>query len=100
MKDEPSFNAYHRWLGIAPKDQPPHHYRLLGIDLFESDLEVIRDASEQRMAHVRRYQLGPHQALSQRILNELAAAKVCLSDPGKKAAYDQQLRLESGNSRG
>ena len=30
-----NFDPYHKWLGISPKDQPPHHYRLLGIDLFE-----------------------------------------------------------------
>ena len=31
-----TFDAYHEWLGIPPKDQPPNHYRLLGIELFES----------------------------------------------------------------
>ena len=41
------FDPYHKWLGIASKDQPPHHYRLLGIDLFESDLDVIEIASRQ-----------------------------------------------------
>ena len=35
------FDPYHKWLGISPKDQPPDHYRLLGIDRFESDLEVV-----------------------------------------------------------
>ena len=85
-------DPYHRWLGISPKDQPPNHYRLLGIDLFEADPEVIRDAAEQRMAHVRTYQLGQYAELSQRILNELAAAKACLLDPQKKGAYDAGLR--------
>ena len=77
-----------------PKDQPPNHYRLLAIDLFESDPEVIRDGAEQRMTHVRKYQLGKHSALSQKILNELAAAKVCLLDSVKKAAYDATLRAK------
>jgi formylglycine-generating enzyme required for sulfatase activity len=85
------FDPYHRWLGISPKDQPPTHYRLLAIDLFETDVEVIRDAAERQMAHVRTYQLGKHSALSQRILNELGAAKACLLDSKKKAAYDKQL---------
>ena len=40
------------------------------------------------------YQLGPDAELSQRILNELAAAKACLMDPVAKAAYDQQLADE------
>ena len=87
-----AFDPYYTWLGIPPKDQPPSHYRLLGLELFESDVEVIRDAAEQRMAHVRTYQLAQHSELSQKILNELAAAKLCLLDPERKASYDAQLR--------
>lgn len=87
-----TFDPYHRWLGIPPKDLPPNHYRLLALELFESDPEVIRDAAEQRIAHVRTYQLGPHSAFSQKILNELAAAKACLLDTETKAAYDNTLR--------
>ena len=86
------FDPYHRWLGIPPKDQPANHYRLLGIDLFESDVEVIRDAAERQIAHVRSYQLGDYVEHSQRILNELAAAKGCLVDPHKKATYDASLK--------
>jgi hypothetical protein len=87
-----SFDPYHRWLGIPPKQQPPTLYRFLGLELFESDVEVIRDAAEQRMGHVRTYQLGKHSELSQKIPNELAAAKVRLLDPAEKAAYDALLR--------
>ncbi len=87
-----TFDPYHRWLGVSPKDQPPNHYRLLAIDSFESDREVIRDAAERQMSHVRNYQLGQYSDLSQRILNELAVAKACLLDPQKKAVYDQRLQ--------
>jgi hypothetical protein len=87
-----SFDPYHKWLGIPPKDQPPNHYRLLGIDLFEGDPDVIEAAADQRMAHVRTYQTGQNSALSQQILNELSAAKLCLLDPAKKSAYDVPLR--------
>lgn len=86
------FNPYHKWLGIPPKDQPPNHYRLLGLDLFESDLDVIEAAFQRQMAYVRTYQLGPHSELSQKILNEIAAAKVCLLIPDEKAEYDRKLR--------
>jgi hypothetical protein len=87
-----AFDPYYQWLGIPPKYQPPDHYRLLGLEQFENNSEVIRDAVARQMAHVRTYQLGPQLALSQKILNELGAAKACLSDPKKKAAYDAQLR--------
>jgi len=93
-----SFDPYHRWLGIPPKDQPPTPYRLLALNLWESDPEVIQDAAIQRISHVRTYQLGPHSAISQQILNELAAAKVCLLDPQKKAAYDAMLRRQQALS--
>lgn len=88
------FDPYHRWLGIPPTEQPADRYRLLGLARFEDDAEVIYDAAERQMGHVRRYGVGQHSALSQQILNELAAAKVCLLDPKRKAAYDAQLRSE------
>ena len=31
------FDPYHKWLGIAAHEQPPTHYRLLGIAPFECD---------------------------------------------------------------
>lgn len=44
------FDAYHRWLGIPPKHQPADWYRLLGLERFEADLEVIVDAAERQIA--------------------------------------------------
>jgi len=90
-----AFDPYHRWLGIPPDERPATHYRLLGIVPFEDDPEVIRDGAERQMAHVRKYALGPRAAISQQILNELAAAKACLMDPERKASYDEKLRSES-----
>jgi len=87
-----NFDPYRKWLGIPEKDQPPHHYRLLNIEPFESDPEVISNAADSRMAQVKQYQSGKHSEASQRILNELAAAKVCLLNREKKADYDEELR--------
>jgi len=53
---------------------------------------VIRDAAERQMCHVRLYALGKHSDLSQRLLNELGAARACLLDRAKKAEYDRRLR--------
>jgi len=90
------FDPYHTWLGIPPQEQPPNHYRLLGIAVFESNPEVISNASDRQMMLLRTFQTGGHSALSQRLLNEVAAAKICLLNPDKKAAYDEQLRREIG----
>jgi len=86
------FDPYHAWLGIPPRHQPPNHYRLLGVQAFESDADVIGNAADRQMGHLRTYQTGKHEALSQRLLNEIAAAKVCLLNPQKKASYDERLR--------
>ncbi len=86
------FDPYHKWLGIPPKDQPPNYYRLLAIELFEDDPEIISNAADRLMAHVRTFQNGPHSSVSQTLLNELAAARHTLLEPAKKSAYDQALR--------
>jgi WD40 repeat protein len=89
---DPQFDPYRKWLGIPPKEQPPNHYRLLGIDLFESDPDVISNAADRQMVHVRSFQSGKYSELSQQILNELSAARVCLLTPEKKREYDEQLQ--------
>jgi hypothetical protein len=86
------FDPYHKWLGIPPKDQPPNHYRLLGVDLFESDPDVIDAAANRQMAYLQGCATGPLVALSQRLLNEIAAARLCLLTAAKKAAYDDRLK--------
>ncbi len=86
------FDPYHRWLGVPPDEQPPHHYRLLGIQQFEADADVIEAAADRQMAHLRTYQTGRHIEASQRLLNEVAAARLCLLSPPSKAKYDGQLR--------
>jgi serine/threonine protein kinase len=87
-----TFDPYHTWLGIPPEEQPPNLYRLLGVRVFEDKLEAIEHASDQRMAHLRALQTGKFGALSQEILNEVAAARICLLHAEKKAAYDAELR--------
>ena len=46
------FNHYHKWLAIPPEQQPPNAYQLLGVRLFETDLDVISNAANARMAQV------------------------------------------------
>ena len=88
------FDPYLKWLGIRESARPVNHYRLLGLDLFESDPEVITIAADRQMAHVRTYQSGPNGHISQQILNELSRARRCLLVADKKEAYDNQLRSQ------
>ena len=86
------FDPYHVWLGIPPQEQPANHYRLLTASLFEGNPDVIDNAADRQTAHLRNFQSGKYAKFAEQLLNEVAAARVCLLDPKKKAVYDEQLR--------
>jgi serine/threonine protein kinase/WD40 repeat protein len=88
------FDPYYKWLSIPPDEQPPTHYRLLGVKLYEEDQEVIELAADRQMAHVRTFQSGKRSKESQQILNEVSNAKVVLLSEAKKAAYDAKLKAK------
>ena len=90
------FDPYHEWLKIPPSEQPPNHYRLLETARFESDPEIIEAAVSRLVTKLQNLSNGQHVAHAQRILNDVAKARLCLSDPQKKSAYDQQLRQQLG----
>ena len=85
------FDPYHKWLGIPPGQRPPAHYQLLGISPDEQDLEVIAEAAIRQTAHLRTYQSGQYAAECQQLLEEVAQARLVLSDPAKRKAYDATL---------
>lgn len=91
------FDSYAEWLDLPVDRRPPNHYELLGLQSGEGDAALIRNASVERSARVRRYCLGPHGTEATRLLGELGAAFACLSDPILKAAYDRQLIGEAPN---
>ena len=88
------FDPYYKWLGIPPKDQPPNHYRLLGIELFERDRDVIDAAANRVMAYLKELAVGDEAEYSQKLLNEVARARLCLLNKEKKGVYDETLRGE------
>lgn len=88
-----TFDPYFKWLGIPRTEQPPNHYRLLGVNLFEGDREVIESGAEQRTNYLRTFQNGPSNEPSQKLLKEIAAARLCLLNSDRKFEYDDRLRL-------
>jgi hypothetical protein len=85
------FDPYSQWLGILGQDRPVDHYCLLGITRFTQDRVAIELAADRRMALLRSYQNGPRGRLTQQLLNEVAAAKLCLINTAARAAYDAML---------
>ena len=98
------FDPYQEWFGIEPSARLasgiPDHYRLLGIERYESDAQRIESAVEQRVAFLHRVASGKHSAASQQLLNEVARARLCLLDPAARASYDAQLHSLPENSNG
>jgi TM2 domain-containing membrane protein YozV len=86
------FNPYHIWLGIPQDECPPNHYRLLGIALFETNPDVILNAADQRMAHLRTFQNGPRAKFCQQLLNRVSDAQSCLLNHVARKSYDADLR--------
>lgn len=86
------FDPYSEWLNISPAEQPADYYRLLGLELFETDPDTIRDHADERMEIVRRYQNGKYSKYSQRILNEISAARSCLLKEKLRRIYDAKLQ--------
>ncbi|MEE2705681.1 MAG: hypothetical protein VX988_01435 [Planctomycetota bacterium] len=86
------YDPYHKLLGIAPREQPPNHYRLLGLDTFEDDPEVIEASANRQMAYLQGLASGPVVEHVQQLLNEISQVRLCLLDQKQKTAYDAELR--------
>ncbi len=86
------FDPYQQWLGIPRAEQPPHHYRLLGLAPLEANPDAIRRAAGERAALIRRYQSSQYLAVTNKLLSDISAAAACLLNPQTKSAYDAALR--------
>ena len=82
-----AFDPYYLWLGIPVGDQPPDHYRLLGIAQFESNADVIRNAAEQRMRYLRTV-TGLRAKRAQQLINEIVTAQRVLSEDESREKYN------------
>jgi sulfatase modifying factor 1 len=91
MMSSESFDPYHKWLGIPVRGQPPSRYRLLRIDRFESDPEVIENAYDKEMADLKAQEHGQHAELVDQLSREIIEARDCLLNAEKKGAYDAEL---------
>lgn len=94
-----TFDPYYLWLGIPPHERPLDYYILLGIRQLERNADVIQQAADRQMAHLRTFQNGAHVKESQRLLNEMAKARTCLLNPEHKRSYDNKLRKRINESR-
>lgn len=89
-----STKPYTEILGLSPDQCPPHHYALLGLELFCSHYERINQAVRKRYRTIRDYHNHPDRPTReavQDVMNAVANAGVVLTDPSLKEAYDLEL---------
>jgi formylglycine-generating enzyme required for sulfatase activity len=99
LANEQSGDVYAQLLGLPPGARPPDHYSLLGIPLFTSNRRTVEEAAHRRMEHLDRIALHPDSATRkavQRLMTEVAQARVCLANPPAKARYDAELSARLG----
>ena len=88
------FDPYLSWLDIPPEEQPPTHYRLLGLEPFENDPEKIGESVIHLVSRLQDLSHGENIESAQKLLNDVAKAKLCLTSKAAKFKYDVQLRKQ------
>jgi len=94
MDASQNFDPYHKWLGIPPHEQPPNNYRLLRIEQFEGDPEVVEHAFNKETKGLEQHKQGEHVEHVEKLSDELSEAHRCLLNATEKAAYDATLRAK------
>jgi hypothetical protein len=84
----------HKWLGIPADEQPPNHYRLLGLRVFEDDPEVIDAAADKHLAFLHNLANGAHGEAAEDLSNQISATRVLLLNKTRKSKYDAELRVK------
>src|ERR1043165_4722197 len=96
------FDPYAEWLRVPPGPRPPDHYALLGLQRFAGTSEEIEDRAHKQLERLDRYALSPdagRRTLCQTLMNQVAQARVTLTDEKKRQLYDAELRGASPPTR-
>jgi len=93
-----SFDPYREWLGLDRCPSKPNFYQLLDLPIGEPDLDRIRLTADRSLAMVRRCRPGSHSAQWADLLDQLTAARECLTNESAKRNYDATLPATSAAS--
>ncbi|MEM9827311.1 MAG: hypothetical protein AAF958_12010 [Planctomycetota bacterium] len=85
-------NHLHQWLGIPPEEQPPNHYRLLGVSLFETDENVIDAAADRQLTYLHSLINGSDADVAEALANDVSQARLTLLNSSDRAEYDAGLK--------
>ena len=93
-------DLYTQWLGLKPGgNRPPDYYTLLGLPVFTRRVADIEDAARAQLDKLDRYAIHPDREKRdqcQQMMNEVAVARVILTDLGRREPYDEELAAAMG----
>jgi pSer/pThr/pTyr-binding forkhead associated (FHA) protein len=95
-------DPYTRFLGLPDGPRPPHLYALLELELFCSQREWIEHAVRKQFRRIKPYEDNPNRKVRdaiQDIMNQIATARVVLTDSERKEDYDVELAKTLGVDR-
>ena len=95
-------DPYSDFLDLPPGERPPHYYQLLELEIFCAQRERIEHAVRKQFRKIKPYQEHPDRKLRetiQDVMTRIARARVVLSDPAQKEAYDAELAERLGIDR-
>jgi len=92
------FNPYSAWFDIPTNQQPPDHYRLLGVEMLEPDLKVLTRAARKRLAILKTHADGPESSFVRQMKREVEIVYACLIDVDSRMAYDRSLGLHKSQA--
>ena len=90
MADDKNF--YHLMLDLPEDVTSPDHYQLLGLEYFEDDQVVIREASLDANKKLLAWQNSHYHRECDHLMDEVVSAREILRDAQQKAEYDRELR--------
>jgi hypothetical protein len=85
------FNPYREWLKTEADTTSPDYYALLDLRPLEADAAQINAGFQRQAARIAPHLSGERSGLAQRLMSELAEARVTLLTPTARRAYDQAL---------
>lgn len=86
-----TLSPYRDWLGIETPTATPNYYELLGVPPLETDSAKIGAAFQRQTQRLTPHLSGSEADVAQRLMGELAEARMTLLTPTAKRAYDQAL---------
>ena len=90
MSDDRNF--YHLMLELPEDATSPDYYQLLGLERFEDDQVLIKDATLDANKKLLAWQNSDYHRECDHLMDEVVAARELLLDTTHKASYDRRLR--------